>query len=88
MRPAPRPASTPGTCAARGAGSHSSTRHGPTWDIARRLHDSGAAGVLVPSVQAAGSNLVLWRWNDAPGRRVAALDPIGDLPKDQSSWRQ
>jgi len=60
----------------------------PTWDIARRLHDSGAAGVLVPSVQAAGSNLVLWRWNDAPGRRVAALDPIGDLPKDQSSWRQ
>lgn len=60
----------------------------PTWDIAKRLLDAGASGVRVPSVLAVGgANLVLWRWNDAPGRRVAALDPLGDLPTGQSSWR-
>jgi RES domain-containing protein len=59
----------------------------PTWDIARRLFDAGASGIRVPSVQAVGGvNLVLWRWNDTPDRAVVALDPLGDLPKDQSSW--
>jgi RES domain-containing protein len=59
----------------------------PTWDIARRLFDAGAAGVRVPSVQVTdGANLVLWRWNDAPDRTVRALDPLADLPKDQRSW--
>jgi RES domain-containing protein len=59
----------------------------PTWDVAMRLFDAGATGIRVPSVQAIGGvNLVLWRWNDAPGRTVIALDPIGDLPRDQSSW--
>jgi hypothetical protein len=36
----------------------------------------------------AGINIVLWRWNDAPDRRVVAHDPLGDLPVDQSAWRQ
>jgi RES domain-containing protein len=59
----------------------------PSWDIARRLLGLGAAGVRVPSVQPiGGANLVLWRWNDAPERKVEALDPMRDLPKDQSSW--
>jgi len=59
----------------------------PTWDIARRLFDAGASGLRVPSVQAVeGANLVLWRWNDAPDRQVVALDPLRDLPRDQSSW--
>ena len=59
-----------------------------SWDIARRLFEAGAAGVRVPSVQrVGGANLVLWRWNDAAERTVAALDPLGDLPRDQSSWR-
>jgi RES domain-containing protein len=59
----------------------------PTWDIARRLFDAGASGIRVPSVQAVGGiNLVLWRWNDAPKRTIVALDPLGDLPKNQSSW--
>jgi RES domain-containing protein len=63
-------------------------RRPPTWDIARRLFDAGAFGVRIPSVQSVGgANLVLWRWNDAPDRRVVALDPLGDLPRDQSSWR-
>jgi RES domain-containing protein len=60
----------------------------PTWEFARRLFDAGASGVRVPSVQSVGgANLVLWRWNDAPDRKVVALDPLGDLPRDQSSWR-
>jgi RES domain-containing protein len=59
----------------------------PTWDIARRLFDAGAAGIRVASVQPVnGANLVVWRWNDAAGRTVVALDPLGDLPKDQRSW--
>jgi RES domain-containing protein len=59
----------------------------PGWDIARRLHGLGAAGARVPSVQPiGGANLVLWRWNDAPERKVEALDPLRDLPRDQSSW--
>ena len=62
-------------------------RRPPTWDIARRLFGSGAAGIRVPSVQPiGGANLVLWRWNDAADRKVEALDPLHDLPKDQSSW--
>lgn len=63
-------------------------RRPPTWDIARRLIDDGAAGIRVPSVQvSAGRNIVLWRWNDAVDRQVRAFDPLDDLPRDQSSWR-
>ena len=59
----------------------------PGWVLAQRLVDTGIAGVRVPSVQARnGVNLVLWRWNDAPQRDVRALDPLGDLPKNQASW--
>jgi RES domain-containing protein len=60
-------------------------RSPPTWDLARRLREAGAAGVRVPSAQAAGINLVLWRWNDDATRRVQALDPLGDLPRDRRS---
>lgn len=61
----------------------------PTWTLAERLIGAGAAGVRVPSAQVPdGVNIVLWRWNVADGVRVAALDPLGDLPRDQSSWRQ
>jgi RES domain-containing protein len=52
----------------------------PTWDVAARLIGEGRAGAQVPSTrQPGGLNLVLWRWNDAPGRRVRVLDPQGDL---------
>lgn len=60
----------------------------PSWDIAARLYSAGAAGARVPSVRHEGANLVLWRWNDDPKRTVKAIDPLGDLPKDQSSWRR
>jgi RES domain-containing protein len=57
------------------------------WEIAGRLIAGGIAGILVPSTRFTdGTNLVLWRWNDAPDRKVAALDPQYDLPTDQSSW--
>ena len=59
----------------------------PSWDLARELMDAGRAGALVPSAQQpGGTNLVLWRWNDAPDRSVRALDPNRDLPADQRSW--
>ena len=60
-----------------------------TWALAQRLLTEGCAGVRVPSAMlGAGINVVLWRWNDAPDRRVVAHDPLGDLPADQSAWRQ
>jgi RES domain-containing protein len=60
-----------------------------TWALAQRLLTEGCAGVRVPSpMLGAGINIVLWRWNDAPDRRVVAHDPLGDLPVDQSAWRQ
>jgi hypothetical protein len=34
------------------------------------------------------ANIVLWRWNDGARRRVTAHDPLGDLPLNQSAWRQ
>ena len=59
----------------------------PSWDVAARLAAGGAAGIRVPSARHAGGiNLVLWRWNDGPERQVRPLDPLGDLPRDQSSW--
>jgi RES domain-containing protein len=60
----------------------------PTWDVAERLSAAGVAGVRAPSAAYPGGvNLVLWRWNDTPDRRVEALDPLSDLPRDQSSWQ-
>ena len=61
----------------------------PTWTLARRLQQDGFAGARVPSaVLSSAANLVLWRWNDGPDRRVIAHDPLGDLPINQSAWRQ
>jgi RES domain-containing protein len=59
----------------------------PTWRITDQLVAAGNAGILVPSAQlAGGTNLVLWRWNDAASGSVTAYDPQGDLPADQASW--
>lgn len=61
----------------------------PTWALAQRLQDGGCAGARVPSAALPNAaNLVLWRWNDGPHRRVVAHDPLGDLPLNQSAWRQ
>jgi RES domain-containing protein len=59
----------------------------PTWELSLQLLNQGFAGVRVPSAQMKeGVNIVLWRWNDDPSRRVAVLDPKGELPHDQKSW--
>lgn len=63
----------------------------PTWEIVRRLHSEGKAGILVPSfapgATAEDHNLVLWRWDENPPHQVRVFDPSGRLPKDQLSWR-
>ena len=56
-----------------------------TWDLAAAASAAGVQGVRVPSVQAAGVNLVLWAWNRPGGASVAAIDPLGDLPADAAS---
>ena len=59
-----------------------------TWSMAERLLADGIDGIRVPSVQATGFNLVLWRWNVEGAARVVALDPFHDLPTNRSSWRR
>ena len=61
-------------------------RASPSWALAKRLLAQNIDGVRVPSDQASGFNLVLWRWNIEGATKVAALDPLRDLPADQSSW--
>jgi RES domain-containing protein len=63
----------------------------PTWALADRLIDRGAAGMLAPSFARGARpdawNLVLWRWTSRRPHRCRVFDPAGRLPKDQSSWR-
>jgi RES domain-containing protein len=62
-------------------------RQPPTWDLVVQLLKLGVTGVRVPSAQKQGGvNLVLWRWNDDPSRRVRVLDPKRELPSNQDSW--
>jgi RES domain-containing protein len=66
-------------------------REPPSWRIARRLIEKGAAGMLAPSYApgagGADHNLALWDWSDRLPHRIAVFDPSGRLPKDQLSWR-
>jgi RES domain-containing protein len=57
-----------------------------SWDFASSAVAGGWNGVRVPSVQAPGQNLVLWRWNAGTAPAVRHLDPLGELPRDQGSW--
>lgn len=59
----------------------------PTWSLCDLLLRENIDGIRVPSVQAVGFNLVLWRWNVEGAATVVALDPLRDLPADQSSWK-
>ena len=53
-----------------------------SWALAQDALAAGFEGCLVPSTQAKGVNLVLWRW-DRGGAKVTLIDPGGDL-KSQS----
>lgn len=67
-----------------------SGRTPPSWDVARALMATGAAGILTPSfatgARADMANLVLWQWGSTPPHRVEVVDPEGRLPRDPSSW--
>lgn len=52
-----------------------------------KLIAEGAHGLRAPSIQTNGLDAILWRWNTDGGARVSALDPLRDLPSNQSSWR-
>lgn len=62
----------------------------PSQVVADRLIAHGAAGILVrsfaPGSTADNTNLVLWRWSDAPPHQVRVHDPARRLPKDGTSW--
>ena len=62
-------------------------RRPPSWDFAVAAVSRGWHGLRVPSVQTPGTNLVLWRWNETDAPTVRHIDPLGDLPHDQSSWQ-
>ncbi len=65
-------------------------REPPTWRLARKLIEAGAAGLLTPSyangARAGDANLVLWVWRDRLPHKVRVFDPSGRLPKNQLSW--
>ncbi len=59
-----------------------------SWDFAAAASGLGHHGIIVPSVQSPGQNLVLWKWNVAGGAVVRHVDPLGDLPRYQRSWQR
>jgi RES domain-containing protein len=62
----------------------------PSWALARRLHDAGVAGIIVPSFAVGATvrdvNVVFWRWDVNPPHRVCVIDDEGRLPRDAHSW--
>ena len=62
----------------------------PTWLLAERLVDAGAAGIIVPSfAHRAGPddrNLVLWQWGADLPHKICVVDDQARLPKDDRSW--
>ncbi len=59
----------------------------PTQLAAEQLMAKGFDGLIYKSTQAAGHNLVLWRWNETGGATVRTEDKHGLLPKNRDSWR-
>jgi RES domain-containing protein len=47
------------------------------WDFVVAVLAGGWRGLRVPSVQAPGKNLVLWRWNETDTPVVQHIDPLG-----------
>lgn len=59
----------------------------PSWLLADLALETGAAGILFPSMaNPGGTNLVLYTEALEESDRLVAHDPAGDLPKDQQSW--
>lgn len=59
----------------------------PSWVISDMVQAAGFQGVLFPSaLNAGGLNLVVYTTRLTASDKLEAIDPHGDLPKDQSSW--
>ncbi len=59
----------------------------PTWVLSDMAQAAGGKGILFPSAaKPGGTNLVVFNAMVQVGDQLTALDPQGDLPKDQSSW--
>ena len=59
----------------------------PSWVVSDLVLQAGLKGILFPSVaRLGGINLVVYPSALTPGDKLAAIDPRGDLPKDQASW--
>lgn len=63
------------------------TQEPPSWRIADLLLQHRVTGAIFPSqANSLGTNLVLWRWNLRGAAKVEVIDPLMDLPRNQSSW--
>lgn len=62
-------------------------RLSPSQEAAETLIAAGFDGLIYPSTQGAGRNLVLWHWNEEGTTQVVAEDRHGLLPKNRNSWR-
>lgn len=62
----------------------------PSWRLAKRLIDSGVAGIVVPSfagrATAQDQNLVLWSWDRSKPNLVRVIDDHNRLPRNDESW--
>lgn len=60
----------------------------PSWLIADELLRRKYSGAIYPSqANRTGVNLVLWQWNVRGAVKVEVLDPLGELPRNQESWK-
>lgn len=59
-----------------------------SWVLGDLALDAGAAGILFPSMAAAGGiNLVLFNSSALPREALRVHDPNGELPRDSESWK-
>lgn len=61
-------------------------REPPTWRLSRELIGIGVPGILVPSAESHGANLVLWVENLEGRIEITVHDPRGELPRSHASW--
>jgi len=60
----------------------------PSWVASDKALAEGMQGILFPSAaRNGGVNLVVYTGQVGPNDALTVIDPNGDLPKDQSSWK-
>jgi RES domain-containing protein len=62
----------------------------PSWSLAIRLREAGAAALIVPSFASAATsrdkNMIFFSWSPDLPHQLSVIDDDGRLPRDQSSW--